>query len=55
LTDINLGALPPDLNEPPNDARGWLAFQPSSGKVWWKISGQWLSIDEALKHIEERP
>lgn len=49
MTNINLGALPPDLTEPPSDARGWLAFQPSSSKVWWKIKGEWLPIDEALK------
>lgn len=45
---INLGNLPPELTEPPPDARGWLAFQPSSGKIWWRLSGKWLPIAEAL-------
>lgn len=51
---INLGSLPPNMTEPPKDARGWLAFQPSTGKVWWKIEGEWLPIDEALARREAR-
>ncbi|MBB4395165.1 hypothetical protein [Bradyrhizobium sp. ERR14] len=27
---------------PPPDERGWIAFQPSTGKVRWKIDGKWL-------------
>lgn len=49
---ISLGNLPPQLTEPPQDARGWLAFQPSTGRVWWKIDGKWLPIDEALTRRE---
>ncbi|UPT93859.1 hypothetical protein J4G48_0031610 [Bradyrhizobium barranii subsp. apii] len=51
---INLGNLPPELTEPPADARGTLAFQPSTGKVWRKVDGQWFRIEEALKRIEEK-
>jgi hypothetical protein len=51
---INLGNLPPDMTEPPPDACGWLAFQPSTGRVWWKIDGKWLPIEEALALREAR-
>lgn len=39
---INLSNLPPDLTEPPPEAKSWLAYQPSSGKFWWRIDGEWL-------------
>lgn len=54
---IELNNLPPDLTEPPPDAPdacGWLAFQPSTCKVWWKIDGKWLPIAEALALREAR-
>lgn len=51
---INLNNLPPELTEPPPDARGWLAFQPSTAKIWWKIDGKWLPIEEALALREAR-
>ncbi|SFU59248.1 hypothetical protein [Bradyrhizobium arachidis] len=38
---IELHNLPPDLAAPPPDAKGWLAYQPSTRKVWWKIDGEW--------------
>ncbi|UPK16100.1 hypothetical protein [Bradyrhizobium sp. 131] len=44
---IELGNLPPEFTEPPPDVRGWLAFQPSTGKAWRKIDGKWLPIAEA--------
>lgn len=44
---IELHNLPPDLSEPPKNARGWLAWQPSTGKAWRKIDGEWLPIEEA--------
>lgn len=46
--------IPSDLSEPPPDARGWLALQPSSGKIWWKLDGKWLPIAEARALIETR-
>ncbi|WP_445222133.1 hypothetical protein ACKWRH_20885 [Bradyrhizobium sp. Pa8] len=51
---INLGALPPELTEPPPGAYGWIAFQPSTGKVWRKVDGKWLRITEALERIEAK-
>lgn len=44
---IELHNLPPELAEPPADARGSLAWQPSTGKAWRKIDGKWLPIAEA--------
>jgi hypothetical protein len=52
--NVDLGNLPPDLTEPPPDANGWLAFQPSTSKVWWGIGGVWLRIEEALALREAR-
>ncbi|MCD9898135.1 hypothetical protein QIH85_43015 [Bradyrhizobium japonicum] len=51
---LNLGNLPPDMTEPPPDARGWIAFQPTTGKVRRKVDGEWLRIEEALARIEAR-
>ncbi|WFT91416.1 hypothetical protein QA633_23930 [Bradyrhizobium barranii] len=51
---VNLGNLPPHMAEPPPDARGQYAFQPTTGKVWRKVDGQWLRIEEALARIEAR-
>ncbi|WP_354200125.1 hypothetical protein [Bradyrhizobium sp. JR4.1] len=51
---LELGSLPPEFAEPPAGARGWLAFQPSTGKVWRKLDGVWLRIEEALARIEAR-
>lgn len=51
---IDVSSLPPDLIEPPRDAHGWLAWQPSTGKVWRKVDGEWLQFAEAQKLIEER-
>ncbi|WP_441280130.1 hypothetical protein [Bradyrhizobium sp. 63_E2_N1_3] len=51
---LNLGNLPPELTEPPPQARGWIAFQPSTGKVWRRVDGVWLRIEEALARIEAR-
>ncbi|MGY4370745.1 hypothetical protein ACVW1A_006810 [Bradyrhizobium sp. LB1.3] len=51
---INPNNLPPDMTAPPPDARGWLAFQPSSGKIWWKLNGEWLPIAKARALIESR-
>ncbi|MFK4538035.1 hypothetical protein ABIA00_006218 [Bradyrhizobium ottawaense] len=51
---LNLGNLPPDLTEPPQDARGTLAFQPLTGRVWRRVDGQWFRIEEALARIETR-
>jgi hypothetical protein len=52
--NIDVSNLPPDLTEPPKDARGWVAFQPSTGKAWRKLDGEWLPIAEAQRLIEER-
>ncbi|WP_194393640.1 hypothetical protein [Bradyrhizobium sp. CCBAU 51765] len=46
--------LPPELGEPPKEARGWIAFQPATGKAWRKIAGKWLPIVEANALIEAR-
>ena len=51
---IDLGNLPPDMTEPPPDAYGNLAFQPSSGKAWWKLNDKWVRAEEALAHFEAR-
>ncbi|MFK4537930.1 hypothetical protein ABIA00_006113 [Bradyrhizobium ottawaense] len=51
---LNLGNLPPEMTEPPPDARGWIAFQPSTGRCWRKLDGEWLRIEEALARIEAR-
>ena len=53
-TKINLGSLPPDMTEPPPDARCWLAWQPSTGKAWRKVDGKWLPIAEANAIVEAR-
>jgi hypothetical protein len=50
---IDPANLPPELTEPPADAYGNYAFQPSSGRVWQKWYGKWLPITEALKRIRE--
>lgn len=51
---IELHNLPPELSEPPKDARGWIALQPSTGKMWRKLDGKWLPIAEANALIEAR-
>ena len=44
--------IPPELFAPPRDAPGWIAFQPSTGNIWRKVSGEWLRISEAMSEIE---
>lgn len=44
---VELHNLPPEFGEPPAGARGWIAWQPSTGKAWRKLDGKWLPIDEA--------
>ncbi|WP_157461016.1 MULTISPECIES: hypothetical protein [Bradyrhizobium] len=51
---IELHKLPPDVSEPPREARGWVAFQPSTGKIWQKVDGEWLRSAEANALIEAR-
>ncbi|WP_167772341.1 hypothetical protein [Bradyrhizobium frederickii] len=51
---MDRGIVPPELSEPPPDARGWIAWQPSTGKAWRKIDGKWLPIAEANAIVETR-
>lgn len=51
---IELHNLPPELAEPPKEARGWIAFQPATGMAWRKVTGKWLPIAEANALIEAR-
>ncbi|SCB33875.1 hypothetical protein GA0061098_1006176 [Bradyrhizobium shewense] len=51
---IELHDLPPELTEPPPDARGWLAWQPLTCKAWRKLDGKWLPIAEANAIVEAR-
>ncbi|WP_314960954.1 hypothetical protein [Bradyrhizobium cosmicum] len=51
---IELHNLPPELTEPPPDARGLVAFQPSTGRTWQKVDGKWLPSAEANALIEAR-
>ncbi|WP_181769460.1 hypothetical protein [Bradyrhizobium sp. UNPA324] len=51
---IELHNLPPDVTEPPADACGLVAFQPSTGKTWQKVDGKWLPSAEANALIESR-
>ncbi|MGY4313722.1 hypothetical protein [Bradyrhizobium sp. JR3.5] len=51
---IDPSNIPQELTEPPSEAAGWLAFQPTSGKVWRKLDGTWLPIAEARKLIDQR-
>ncbi|RXH41060.1 hypothetical protein [Bradyrhizobium zhanjiangense] len=54
ISNVELHNLPLDLSAPPPDARGWLAFQPSTEKAWRKVDGKWLPIAEANALIEAR-
>ncbi|UFW82880.1 hypothetical protein BjapCC829_23105 [Bradyrhizobium barranii] len=51
---IEANNIPARLSEPPRDVRGWLAWQPSTGKAWRKVDGKWLPIAEANALIEAR-
>lgn len=51
---IELHNLPPEIIEPPKDAIGLVAFQPSTGKTWQKVDGEWLLSAEANALIEAR-
>ncbi|WP_154694131.1 hypothetical protein CIT37_41795 [Bradyrhizobium ottawaense] len=51
---IELHNLPPELTEPPADAIGLVAFQPSTGKTWQKVDGVWLPSAEANAILEAR-
>jgi len=51
---IDVSNLPPDLTEPPPGAKGNYAFQPSTGKIWRKLNGEWLPIADARKRIKAR-
>ncbi len=51
---VELHNLPADLTEPPPDARGWLAFQPSTGKAWRRVDRMWRPIAEANAILEAR-
>lgn len=44
---VELHNLPAELAEPPQDAVGWIAWQPTTGKAWRRIDGKWLPIAEA--------
>lgn len=54
ISSIDVSNLPAKMTEPPSDARGWFAWQPSTGKVWRKVAGEWLQFAEAQKLLEER-
>ncbi|WP_181769850.1 hypothetical protein [Bradyrhizobium sp. UNPF46] len=51
---IELHNLPPELTEPPRDAIGLVALQPSTGKIWQKVDGEWLPSAEANAILEAR-
>ncbi|MFK4507083.1 hypothetical protein LPJ38_26810 [Bradyrhizobium daqingense] len=51
---VDLHNLPPELTEPPADARGWLAWQPSTGNAWRRVDGVWLPIAEANAIVKAR-
>lgn len=51
---VELHNLPPELTEPPRDAIGLVAFQPSTGRIWQKVDGRWLPSAEANALIESR-
>ncbi|MGY4411959.1 hypothetical protein ACVWW4_003695 [Bradyrhizobium sp. LB7.1] len=51
---IELHNLPPEVAEPPPDACGLVAFQPSTGKIWQKVDGKWLPTAEANALIDAR-
>lgn len=51
---IDLANLPPELSEPPTDARGNYAFQPSTWRIWQRVDGVWLRIGDAQERIDAR-
>ncbi|UPJ27082.1 hypothetical protein [Bradyrhizobium sp. CW1] len=51
---IELHNLPADLAEPPREAIGLVSFQPSTGKIWQKVNGEWLPSAEANAILEAR-
>lgn len=51
MTGIDLSNLSPEMSAPPAGAKGCFAFQPSTGRIWNKLDGEWLPIKEAHSRI----
>lgn len=54
VSQVKFWQVPPEATAPAPDARGWICWQPSTGKVWRKIDGKWLPIAEANEIAEAR-